>query len=135
MRLFNLILTNGRARDNTQSISEADKGGAIYARSTAGVSKNYVHMWYTTIQNSTAGQGGAVFTHHSNVSVYDSSLLNNTATDRGGAIHSEGGGNVMVVRSTVRGNRAIGSASWNYWHRRWRRRAYVARLWILWGRR
>lgn len=95
--LGGLILTKGFAPDFANGF-----GGAIYQEEGSLLVSNCV------IENSVAGNGGAIAVQNGQLVITDDSrLLNNTASSRGGALYVSGrASNWVIESSSVRGNQA-----------------------------
>lgn len=91
-----LILDHATIQNSTDS---SFRGGAIYTYGQLEIS-------HSTLYNNKAGDGGAIFVDGAEVTITDSLLDNNTASDDGGAIKIVGSGTLTVNSTTFSNNSA-----------------------------
>ena len=106
LTINNLILTNGRALDGDHRVNVADRGGAIWIDTAVGLTINN-----STIKDSRAAQGGAIFADDTTLTVNNSTFSNNVRISGGGAILNYTEGRITINGSVFTGNSAPGENS------------------------
>jgi CSLREA domain-containing protein len=110
---------NGRLEINRSVISNnttQSDGGGIYIENIPAVIRDSVIRDNWNTFGSIPIQGGGIYHISStfpsvSLAIYNSSLYNNTATNKGGAIYSLGGSVITIENSTISGNAASSTLS------------------------
>jgi hypothetical protein len=97
-----LTVTDSRITGN------AGTGGSAYGGGFRNTSGAVLSILRSTISGNTARDGGAIY-NNGDVTIVDSTLSNNAATDDGGAIYSFG--TLDITGSTISGNTSVDSGA------------------------